>query len=99
MGLYRQIYTELGVTLEELDLGGGFGIPYMPYEEALDTERVAGDMLGAVKHTAEELGIEAPFLLVEPGRSLVAGSAVTVYRVGTVKDVETGLWLQQFQEL
>ncbi|EET77706.1 diaminopimelate decarboxylase [Corynebacterium tuberculostearicum] len=90
MGLYRQIYTELGVTLEELDLGGGFGIPYMPYEEALDIERVAGDMLGAVKHTAEELGIEAPFLLVEPGRSLVAGSAVTVYRVGTVKDVETG---------
>ena len=88
--LYRQIHTELGVDLAELDLGGGFGIPYMPYEEALDIDRVAKDMLRAVDQTAEELDIKAPFLLVEPGRSLVAGSAVTVYRVGTVKDVETG---------
>ena len=71
-------------------MGGGFGIPYMPYEEALNIDRVAQDMLRAVDQTAEELDIKAPFLLVEPGRSLVAGSAVTVYRVGTVKDVETG---------
>lgn len=90
LGLYSRIHTELGVTLPELDLGGGFGIPYMAYEEALDIERVARDMLSAVSRTAEELGIAAPFLLVEPGRSLVGGSAVTLYTVGTVKDVETG---------
>ncbi|MGX1739652.1 diaminopimelate decarboxylase [Corynebacterium flavescens] len=90
LGLYAQIHTELGDNLPELDLGGGFGIPYMPYEEALDIEGVAQDMLGAVDDMARKLSIPAPFLLVEPGRSLVAGSAVTVYRVGTVKDVETG---------
>lgn len=90
MGLYAQIHTELGVNLPELDLGGGFGIPYMPYEEALNLNGVAQDMLGAVENMARELGIPAPFLLVEPGRALVAGSAVTVYRVGTVKNVETG---------
>ena len=90
LSLYKRIHSELGVALEELDLGGGFGIPYMEYEEALDVAKLAKDLLDAVERTATELGIKPPFVLVEPGRSLVGASAVTVYRVGTVKDVETG---------
>lgn len=90
LSLYKRIHSELGVALEELDLGGGFGIPYMEYEEALDVATLAKDLLDAVQRTATELGIKPPFVLVEPGRSLVGASAVTVYRVGTVKDVETG---------
>lgn len=90
LSLYKRIHSELGVALKELDLGGGFGIPYMEYEEALDVASLAADLLAAVDRTAQELGIAAPFVLVEPGRSLVGASAVTVYTVGTVKDVETG---------
>ena len=90
LSLYKRIHCELGVALEELDLGGGFGIPYMEYEEALDVATLAKDLLDAVERTATELDITPPFVLVEPGRSLVGASAVTVYRVGTVKDVETG---------
>ena len=90
LSLYKRIHSELGVALEELDLGGGFGIPYMEYEEALDVASLAADLLEAVERTARELDITPPFVLVEPGRSLVGASAVTVYRVGTVKDVETG---------
>lgn len=90
LSLYKRIHSELGVALEELDLGGGFGIPYMEYEEALDVATLAKDLLDAVERTATELDITPPFVLVEPGRSLVGASAVTVYRVGTVKDVETG---------
>lgn len=90
LSLYKRIHSELGVALEELDLGGGFGIPYMEYEEALDVAALAKDLLDAVERTATELDIKPPFVLVEPGRSLVGASAVTLYRVGTVKDVETG---------
>ena len=90
LSLYKRIHSELGVALEELDLGGGFGIPYMEYEEALDVASLAADLLEAVERTARELDITPPFVLVEPGRSLVGASAVTVYQVGTVKDVETG---------
>lgn len=90
LSLYKRIHAELGVALEELDLGGGFGIPYMEYEEALDVATLAKDLLDAVERTATELDIKPPFVLVEPGRSLVGASAVTLYRVGTVKDVETG---------
>ena len=90
LSLYKRIHSELGVALEELDLGGGFGIPYMEYEEALDVASLAADLLEAVERTARELDITPPVVLVEPGRSLVGASAVTIYRVGTVKDVETG---------
>ena len=90
LSLYKRIHSELGVALEELDLGGGFGIPYMEYEEALDVATLAKDLLDPEERTATELDITPPFVLVEPGRSLVGASAVTVYRVGTVKDVETG---------
>ena len=62
----------------------------MEYEEALDVASLAADLLEAVERTARELDITPPVVLVEPGRSLVGASAVTIYRVGTVKDVETG---------
>ncbi|MDY3127900.1 MAG: diaminopimelate decarboxylase [Corynebacterium sp.] len=88
--LYRQVHNDLGHSLQELDLGGGYGIPYVAAESPLDVQGVAEDLLSAVQATADELGIVPPTVLVEPGRAIVGGSAVTVYEVGTIKDVVTG---------
>ncbi len=85
--LYSRIHAELGVSLPELDLGGGYGIAYTEQEEALNVEEVAHDLLAAVGKTAAELGIDAPTVLVEPGRAIAGPSTVTVYEVGTTKDV------------
>ena len=90
LGLYRRIHEELGCSLPEIDLGGGYGIPYVEHESALDIQAVARDLLDSVAASAAALGIEPPVVLVEPGRALVGGSAVTAYEVGTVKDVHTG---------
>ncbi|MDO5513321.1 diaminopimelate decarboxylase [Corynebacterium sp.] len=87
LGLYSQIHRELGVQLPELDLGGGYGIAYTEDEEPLDVDEVAHDLLTAVAKTAAELGIEPPVVLVEPGRAIAGPGTVTVYEVGTVKDV------------
>ncbi|MGV0867888.1 diaminopimelate decarboxylase [Corynebacterium kalidii] len=76
-------------ALDILDLGGGYGIAYTPDQEALDVEEVAGDLLSRVAAKAESYGVDAPVVNVEPGRAVVGPSAVTVYRVGTVKDVHT----------
>lgn len=86
--LYARIHTELGVSLPELDLGGGYGIPYTAGEHALDVKAVAADLQSSIRLMAEELGIEAPSLLVEPGRAIAGPSTVTVYTVGAIKDVE-----------
>ena len=87
LGLYSQIHRELGVQLPELDLGGGYGIAYTEDEQPLNVDEVAHDLLTAVAKTAAELGIDAPTVLVEPGRAIAGPGTVTVYEVGTVKDV------------
>ncbi|VZH85009.1 diaminopimelate decarboxylase [Corynebacterium rouxii] len=85
--LYSRIHSELGVDLEQLDLGGGYGIAYTEGETPLDVAAVAQDLLKAVQSAADEIGISAPEVLVEPGRAIAGPSTVTVYEVGTVKDV------------
>ncbi len=90
LDLYSRINRELGVSLAELDLGGGFGIPYISPEQPLDVRKLAHDLLAAVASTAQQLGIDPPKVLVEPGRSIAGPAAVTVYEVGTIKDVVTG---------
>nr|WP_256478084.1 diaminopimelate decarboxylase [Corynebacterium stercoris] len=89
LGLYAQIFRERGVALGYLDLGGGYGIAYMPGEEPLDVGLVAQDLLHAVQETADELGITAPTVVVEPGRAIAGPAAVTVYTAGVIKDVDT----------
>ncbi|MEH0146807.1 diaminopimelate decarboxylase [Corynebacterium sp. Q4381] len=89
LALYARIFRECGVALGYLDLGGGYGIAYMPGEEPLDVEAVARDLLAAVQEAADELGIAAPTVVVEPGRAIAGPAAVTVYTAGVIKDVDT----------
>lgn len=77
----------LARQLTTLDLGGGYGIAYTADERPLDVKGVARDLLRRVREHAEELDLSMPTVMVEPGRAIVGPSTVTVYRVGTVKDV------------
>ncbi|MBF6477260.1 diaminopimelate decarboxylase family protein, partial [Nocardia cyriacigeorgica] len=86
LGLYAEIWKTQGVALGYLDLGGGYGIAYMPGESPLDVNAVARDLLTAVQEVADELGIAAPTVVVEPGRAIAGPSAVTVYTAGVIKD-------------
>ncbi len=87
--LYRRVWEERGIALEYLDLGGGYGIAYTPDEEPLDVAAIASDLLREVRNVADELGIPAPTVVVEPGRAIAGPSTVTVYSAGIVKDVHT----------
>ncbi|MFC8734189.1 diaminopimelate decarboxylase [Luteimicrobium sp. NPDC057192] len=76
-----------GVLVDEVDLGGGYGIAYLPGEVALDPERVAKDVAGAVDGIAARLGTPLPRFSIEPGRAIVGPAGLTLYTVGTVKPV------------
>lgn len=88
-GLLQELPREDGEHLNILDLGGGYGIAYMPDQQALDVEHVAANLLEKVAEAAYKVGVPRPIVNVEPGRAIAGPSMVTVYRVGTVKDVET----------
>ncbi len=63
------------------DLGGGLGVPYLPGDEAVEPAAWVEAMVAAAH---AELGT-AKTLVLEPGRALVAGAGVTLYRVESVK--------------
>ena len=89
LGLFRQVIEQcaVGEEFHLLDLGGGYGIAYRENETSLDVEAIASDLLSRVAVFAHRYGLAEPTVLVEPGRAIAGPSTVTVYTVGTVKDV------------
>jgi diaminopimelate decarboxylase len=88
LALQARISEELGMTLPEMDLGGGFGIAYTTQDDPSDPSQLATEMSKIVEHECRGLGIPQPRLSIEPGRAIVGPSMCTVYEVGTVKEVE-----------
>jgi diaminopimelate decarboxylase len=87
LALHARIAGELGVTLPEMDLGGGFGIAYTTQDDPAEPALLAAEMTAIVEHECRALGIAPPRLSIEPGRAIVGPSMCTVYEVGTVKPV------------
>ena len=77
-----------GASIAELDLGGGYGIAYTSEDDPVSVKELAQNMKAIVQRECRASGIEAPRLTVEPGRAIAGPGAVTLYEVGTVKDVE-----------
>jgi len=78
-----------GIEVKELDLGGGYGIAYLPGEQDLDPRVVAESLAGVIAREVVRLNIEQPRISIEPGRAIVGPAMVTIYEVGTIKPVYT----------
>jgi len=74
--------------LPELDLGGGYGIAYLPGESSLVASDVLGAIAAVVKSECEKHGLTVPKISIEPGRHIVGPTTTTIYEVGTTKSVE-----------
>lgn len=86
-GFPAQIREETGVTLTELNLGGGFGIPYTENDHPKACGEYMRLVAGAVKARAAKWGLPVPFMVIEPGRSVVAQAGITLYTVGGIKKI------------
>lgn len=80
-----------GGDVPELNLGGGFGIAYTIADRVTPIEDIARGMASAVRRAATAHGIPVPVIAIEPGRSIIGPAGVTLYEVGTVKDVVVAL--------
>ncbi|NCV42042.1 MAG: diaminopimelate decarboxylase [Actinobacteria bacterium] len=81
---YRDEYS---AELPELDLGGGYGIAYLPGENSLDPESTMKDLAKVVNAQCAAHKLALPHISIEPGRAIVGPTMFTLYEVGTVKDV------------
>lgn len=88
MDFYGTVKKELGLDLEELDMGGGFGIFYHKGDEPCDPREWARAVMLTVKEKADEYNLKIPKVIVEPGRAISGPAGITLYTVGATKEVK-----------
>jgi diaminopimelate decarboxylase len=91
VGLLAQLREEHGAdamsSVSTVDLGGGLGIAYTPDDDPLPVPELARRLHDIVRKECGNAGFDPPRVAVEPGRAIAGPGTVTLYEVGTIKDV------------
>lgn len=87
LGFLKQVNNTLGINANEINLGGGFGVKYTESENPAEYDAYMQTVSQTLKAKAEEYDMEMPFVVLEPGRSIVASAGITLYTVGSVKNI------------
>lgn len=81
------VKDKLGIAMTELNLGGGYGIKYVAEDRPVEYDSYIKAVSKVVRDVAESRGLELPYILMEPGRSIVGPAGVTLYTVGATKEI------------
>lgn len=90
MAFAKEMREKLNFTVQTLNLGGGYGIWYTDEDKKISVNGYAEyleALIKTVEEKAEEYKMPLPFLLIEPGRSIVGEAGLTLYTVGAIKDI------------
>lgn len=82
---------ETGFEASVLNLGGGYGIHYTKDDPNMSFSDYADyftALIDAVKYECEKRSLKRPFLCIEPGRSIVGEAGITLYTVGSIKEIK-----------
>jgi diaminopimelate decarboxylase len=85
--LVSEIKDSYNVEINELDIGGGFGIKYVEQDAPIEIEDIIRQLTTHIKCYCKELNIQPPKLIIEPGRAIVGDAGLTLYTVGSIKDI------------
>jgi diaminopimelate decarboxylase len=83
----KKMKDTYGYTASVLDLGGGYGVRYVEDDPYMDIETNILQVAEHIKTTCQQLELPLPKIMMEPGRSIVADAGLTLYSVGTVKQI------------
>lgn len=85
-----RIKTTHNIELTEMNIGGGVGITYTSEDKPPLIADVAKIIINAVEKFTLQFNLKKPILYIEPGRSIVGTSGVTLYTIGSSKQVPKG---------
>jgi diaminopimelate decarboxylase len=92
LGLLQEVVAKFGVEktaqISTVDLGGGLGISYLASDDPPPMAELADKLSTIISNESAAAGLPTPRLVVEPGRAIAGPGTITLYEVGTVKDVE-----------
>ena len=78
------------LNLSELNIGGGLGVKYVESDCPPAVSEIAEVIIKSMHTASEKYGIELPTIYIEPGRSIISTAGVTLYTVGSMKQVPNG---------
>ncbi len=87
VGIMKDIKDETGYEVEELDIGGGFGIRYVEEHNPASFDEYMKKVSVVIKEECLANGLKTPFVIIEPGRSIVGEAGITLYTVGAIKTI------------
>lgn len=82
-----EVKEKLGYSAQLLDLGGGLGVRYVESDPEIDLAASIREIADVVKAECTACGLDVPAILMEPGRSIVADAGLTLYTVGSKKEI------------
>lgn len=88
MNFIGDLKDKLGLEINELNLGGGYGIMYTEKDDPIEYDKYIEHVSEVVKSVCEKRDVKLPFIYMEPGRSIVASAGITLYKVGGIKDIK-----------
>lgn len=86
LNLVTKIKDELGADVKELNVGGGFGVTYVD-EERPAFSYFLDPMMEVIEKYFADRGIARPNVVIEPGRSIAAEAGISLYTLGSIKDI------------
>lgn len=88
MNLVKEIKEVYNIEIKEVDLGGGVGVYYTKKDTPKTIKEFCEAIIEKSDKVCQDICIERPILIIEPGRSIVANAGSTIYTVGSIKDIK-----------
>ena len=88
LSFYKHCRDEYKINFTHLNFGGGYGIKYTENDIPLPFENYMKAIAKTIKNYCSKNGLNEPFVIIEPGRAIVADAAITLYEAGTVKEIK-----------
>jgi diaminopimelate decarboxylase len=85
--LIKDTKVKFGYITPELNIGGGFGIRYTDADQPKPYSYFLDPMMARIEEFSKEMNIKRPEIVIEPGRSIVGEAGMTLYTIGTIKDI------------
>ncbi len=85
-----KVYEKYHFSFDTINFGGGFGVKYVDDDKEIDLEDVLPSLINITKEELKKTNMQIKNLMIEPGRSIVAGSGITIYTCGGVKKTYAG---------
>ena len=87
LNVIKEIYLKYGFITPEINVGGGYGIKYTNEDDRKTYSYFLDPMMEVIEKFSKDLNVERPEVVIEPGRSIVGEAGITLYTVGTIKEI------------